>query len=94
MNKSVHELADDVLVQADKKVKQAGKEALGLYAMAPTGVKRAVKIGGVIAVGVGAMSLIRGMFDRERDAQPVSFDATQLINAKKDPGRYYPTKSR
>lgn len=94
MNKSVHELADDVLLQASKKAKRAGKETLGLYSMAPGGVKRAVKIGGVLAVGVGALSLIRGMFERERDAQPVSFDATQLIKAKKDPGRYYPTKSR
>lgn len=94
MNKSVHELADDVLVQASKKAKKASKEALGLYSMAPGGVKSAVKVGGVLAVGVGALSLIRGMFERERDAQPVSFDATQLINAKKDPGRYYPTKSR
>lgn len=94
MNKSVHELADDVLVQASKKAKKASKEALGLYSMAPGGVKSAVKVGGVLAVGVGALSLIRGMFERERDAQPVSFDATQLINAKKDPGRYYSSKSR
>lgn len=94
MNKSVHELADDVLLQASKKAKKAGKETLGLYSMAPGGVKRAVKVGGVLAVGVGALSLIRGMFERERDAQPVSFDATQLIKAKKDPGRYYSSKSR